>query len=712
MSRTVMMSNNSTIALYFAALALAGGVDVAAAEDPAPEARPPLETVVVTATRTEQRQREAAIRTDVIGDNVLKGSGSRNLADAISYLPLARSENNCQNCNTTEIQLLGLPGAYNQILFDGLPLFTGVASVYGVEQIPAPLVKQIEVLKGGASALYGPGAVAGVVNVIPIRPTEDGLKAYAVREDRQGEPFTSFGALGTKVSSDGRAAISAFAQVDRQNPLDLNDDAFTELVDRDLVTAGFLSRLAVGETSEFLLNYQFTGEERRGGNRLDQPAFLSNVAEDIETDLHRGALSFRSQWDAQTRIEAIYGLSTVDRATFYGGLCDVETDPTEAGFDQQAFDAAVAVSRNQFGATDDRLQYAELRVDAQRGAHSVNMGLQYRDESVTDDNQSVDGNVINVLLDERFSVFGLFAQDEWTLSEKLRVFGGLRADKSSEVDDVILSPRVGLWYSPDRTLVLRANLSTGFRAPEVFNEDVHIDTLGADPIRTRNAPDLVEERSTSMSIGFDLDPEWRDGIFSFDGQAYVTRLDDTFFLGDIQTDATGGLFQVRSNAGRSQVLGAELTANARPTTALQLSASVAYVDARFDDTQIVFEEGTQQVATDRYLKTPNWVGAAQALYVAPRNWDLFAGLRFTGPMSVLDNNAGELVRTDNFIEMDLSATRHIETASDLHLDVAFGVRNAFDSFQDDLQLGANRDSDFVYGPRLPRTFFVSLTLEL
>ena len=82
-------------------------------------------------------------------------------------------------------------------------------------------------------------------------------------------------------------------------------------------------------------------------------------------------------------------------------------------------------------------------------------------------------------------------QDEWSLSEGLRLVLGARLDKNSEIDDVIVSPRIGLWASPRPQLVLRANYSTGYRAPEVFSEDIHVDVLGAEPIRIVNAPGPV-----------------------------------------------------------------------------------------------------------------------------------------------------------------------------------------------------------------------------
>ncbi|MEO0438398.1 MAG: TonB-dependent receptor [Pseudomonadota bacterium] len=673
----------------------------------------PLETVVVTATRIPQKEREAAVRTDVLSESVIRGSGSRSLADAISLIPLARSENNCQNCNTTEIQLLGLPGAYNQILFDGLPLFSGVASVYGVEQIPAPLVDQIEVLKGGASALYGPGAVAGVINVISKKPAKSEGSLYGTFEDRDGNPYQNVGGYGSLVSEEGNASLSLFGQYEEQDPRDLNGDGYTELVDRQMGTGGFLGRYQLSEATSVSANYQYTDESRRGGNRLGLPSFLANISEEIDTEFHRASISLSHFLNDATQVEAIYGFAHIDRETFYGGLGVVETDPASPDFDPDALEGAIAVSRDQFGSTDDQLQYAELRGLTTRGAHSVSFAAQYRVESVTDINENAVGDPLNTLVDDEFDNFGLLAQDEWTLSEYARLLLGFRADWSSEVEDPILSPRIGLWLSPNSEWVLRANVSTGFRAPEVFNEDIHVDTLGAQLIRVLNAEDLSEETSISYSLGFDYDPHWRNNFFGLDGQLYYTELDDAFFLGDIQEAAQGGLFQIRSNVGKSSFTGAELTATLRPSQALQLSLSTAYVDASFDEAQVVFEEDEVVLSTSRYLKTPRWTGVVQAAYAAPGNIDAFLALRYTGSMQVLNNNLGTLAETTSFTEIDLTATKHFERFyGTANLDLTLGIRNLLDEFQSDLEIGAARDSDYVYGPRLPRTVFMSFQLDI
>lgn len=666
--------------------------------------------IVITGTRTPRTRRDAPIRTDVIGPALLTRAAPRNLADAIDFLPGARAESNCQNCNTTEIQLLGLPGSYNQILLDGLPLVTGVAAVYGVEQVPAVLVERIEVVKGGGSALYGPGAVAGVVNVIPLRPERNGLRATLDVQLPNGRAAVTSSVLASQVLADGRGFVNAYAQAEYSPPVDLNDDGYSELARRRLATAGARGEWQPGEATTIALDYQYTRERRRGGNRFDQPSFIANISESIDSDVHRGSASVSQQLGTQTKTVGVFAFSDFRRRAFYGGLGDVVADPATPGFDQAAFDAAVAVSRTQYSRTRDRFRFGEVRVESVQGRHALLAGVQYRWEGVRDRNTDADDRVLGTIVDDAFSTLGGFVQDEWTLSEGLRVVLGGRIDKSSELDDVIVSPRIGLWASPAPSLVLRANYSTGYRAPEVFSEDIHIDVLGADPIRIRNAAGLRQETADSYALGFDWRPAWNDGAFTLDGQAYLTRLSDTFFLGKIEQASDGSLLRTRSNAGGSRVLGAEISASYRLASSLRLLASGVYLDARYDDGQTVFDDGATMLTTRRYLKSPQWSGVGQILWDATPNLDVFVALRYVGHMDVLNNRVGEIRRTNDFLVPDLTVTRHIALNVDgsREVDLTLGIKNVTDVRQRDLEVGATRDSDYVYGPRLPRTFFVRL----
>ncbi|MDP8916473.1 MAG: TonB-dependent receptor, partial [Pseudomonadota bacterium] len=488
-----------------------------AANQTSVEADQSVDEVVVTGTRTVRLRRDSPVRTDVIGETILRLAAPKNLADALEYLPGARAESNCQNCNTTEIQLLGLPGAYNQILFDGLPLLSGVAGVYGVEQIPAILIERIEVVKGGASALYGPGAVAGVVNVIPRRIGDTGVRASFTHERPDGEPYYAASLAATYAFGEGGNGVTAFGHREDASPVDYDGDGYSELTQRELAILGGRARLQLGPASTLLLDYRYTAEDRRGGNRLDQPSFLANISEAIDTRLNIASMSLEHELGPDALVAATYAVALTKRDTFYGGLGDVQTDPSAPDFDADALAAAAAVSRNQYGVTDDALHFAELRGETGFGPHSLIGGVQYRFEAVDDRNVDVEGRFLGQLADDDFDDLGVFVQDEWSLADNLRLVLGGRADFSSELNDPVFSPRVGLWWSPSEPLVLRANVSTGFRAPEVFSEDLHIDTLGGAPIRVRSDPALVEESSVSASLGFDWRPTFHEGALTVDG---------------------------------------------------------------------------------------------------------------------------------------------------------------------------------------------------
>lgn len=92
-----------------------------------------------------------------------------------------RVETNCGNCGTTQLRINGLEGQYSQVLLDSRPIFSSLASVYGLEQLPVAMIERVEVIRGGGSALFGANAIGGVVNIItmsrcatpshsPIRP--------------------------------------------------------------------------------------------------------------------------------------------------------------------------------------------------------------------------------------------------------------------------------------------------------------------------------------------------------------------------------------------------------------------------------------------------------------------------------------------------------------------------------------------------------------
>lgn len=675
-----------------------------------------VEVKVSTATRTERLLSDVPVRTEVLRGEDIQLRAALDFSSAAELINGLRVESNCQNCNTSEAQLLGLPGAYNQILFDGTPLLSTLGGVYGLEQIPAAFIDSIEVVKGGGSSLYGPGAVAGVINLIPRQPTESGGFVRYSADVQKGEPIHGVDGRGDLVSDDGRFGLSVVGQASRNDAIDFNGDGYSEITEKKQKVFGLQSWYSPNDGTTLRANYQFTHEDRRGGNRLDQPEWLANIAESVDTEYHRGGLRWDQIVSDDLDFTLGYSFAFIKRDSFYGGLGDVVTDSRDPAFDPAELDpaagGAASTSYNQYGYTEDPLHYFDSQFNVRHGAHALAFGLQYKRESIKDLNRNAIGQTRSVTADDRFSNLGAFVQDEWTVSDSVDLVLGLRADKSSTLDDPVLSPRVAFAFQANENLKLRAGISTGFRAPELFSEDLHVDTLGAAPIRIRNAQGLSEERALTGMLSLDWRSDPADPRWMWDATVSLTRLRDTFVLSEIQLDDDGSMYQIRSNSSGSRVAGFETNLGWQANEVLRLTAGIAWYQSRYDQAQVVYDDtadgGNTVIATRDYLKTPEWTGLTQATWSPNANWDAYVGLKYTGKMYALKNNTASLNRTPEFLVTDIGATRHFHGIDGKGVDVSFGVRNLFDERQKDLELGAARDSDYVYGPRFARAYYANV----
>lgn len=127
-------------------------------EDPPSER---MDRVLVTGTNTERWLSEAPARSEVSTITPAGVEAAPKLAETLEWTTGLRVESTCQNCNSTEAQMLGLPQRYTAILTDGLPSFSSLSSIYRLEQLPTAFLDRIEVVKGGGSALSGPQRIAG-----------------------------------------------------------------------------------------------------------------------------------------------------------------------------------------------------------------------------------------------------------------------------------------------------------------------------------------------------------------------------------------------------------------------------------------------------------------------------------------------------------------------------------------------------------------------
>lgn len=124
-----------------------------------------LDEVVVSSSKYASKRKEISTIVNVISPLVIENTCSNSMADVLGFQPGLRVEMSCSNCGVPQLRINGLDGQYSQILLDSRPIFSSLASVYGLEQIPAGMVDRVEVIRGGCSALFGANAIGGVVNI-------------------------------------------------------------------------------------------------------------------------------------------------------------------------------------------------------------------------------------------------------------------------------------------------------------------------------------------------------------------------------------------------------------------------------------------------------------------------------------------------------------------------------------------------------------------
>ena len=634
---------------------------------------------VVTATRTSRRLDDVPVRTEVVGRDTIERLGARTLADAMEFTTGVRVENNCQNCNFSQIRLLGLEGPYTQLLVDGQPVVSSLAQVYGIEQIPTRMIERIEVVKGGGSALYGPGSVGGVVNVIPREPAQGG-GVFETRSDiMSGEPGLSLNGASDWVSTRQDAIVSVFGQFDRVRPVDLTGDGYTEVSQRQLeAIGGRAAKYLLANAAKLTLDVTSIREQRRGGNRLEFAPHEADIAESIRSRRQ----SVGATW-FHTRGKALdYRVSSSWSGTWRDSYYGTGRDP------------------NAYGDTTSQLAVVDSQVNQYVGRHTLSSGLQFSREGLRDEQPAYGRST-----DVTYRNAGFFLQDDWALGGGWELVYGARADHHTAVDRLIVSPRVALMWSPLPSFDLRASVARGFRAPQIFDEDLHLSSVGGEARIIHLAPDLTEERSTNYMLGAEWKPVAGPGQALVEVNAFSTRLTNLFHVIEQDDAATGAIEFVKTNFGAARVYGIEVNLGWGIGDDFIIQGGLVEQRARFDEAEPDF--GSRD-----FFRSPRRYGNLMVTWNPHGIADFFAGVRYTGPMPVPHYagviDAKRLERSPPFVTWDAGVSRELGEWGGRTITLTVNGRNLTNAYQRDLDQGPLRDAAYVYGPRFPRSVAIGL----
>lgn len=655
-----------------------------------------LEQIVVTGNKGEVKRRNSSTLVNVLNAKTFDLVSACSLADGLNFQPGVRVENNCQNCGFTQVRINGLDGHYSQVLMNSRPVFSALAGVYGLEQIPANMIDRVEVMRGGGSALFGSSSIGGTINIITKDPIVNSAEvAHTLTSIGMTDAIDNNTTVNASVTTDNRRlGLMIYGQNRDRASYDHDGDGFTEIGEIKSKTIGARAFMRPSDNTRLTLEYHATEEFRRGGDQLDKPAHETYITEQTDHQIHGGDINFNYWSDNQKEKWNVYAsIQDTKRDSYYG-----------SGMDPNAYGNThdlVVLGGAQYTLGIDNLLFMPAEFMA---------GAEYNHNYLHDITLGYDHDHL-----QKINIFSGFVQNEWR-NDTWGFLVGARIDKHSLVDNVIISPRANIRFNPSKNANFRLSYSTGFRAPQAFDEDFHVGVVGGERVVTVLAENLKEESSHSVSLSSDLYFNIGNVQTNVLVEGFYTTLDDVFALRTIGQDALGNEVLERYNGSGATVFGGNLEMRAVFSSHFSLQGGMTLQRSRYKQAE-QWSDNPNVPASKEMFRTPDAYGYFTLNYNPIKPLTLGLTGTFTGPMlmqhyegSGTDIDVAE--RTKSFADVGFKAAYDFKLFDYATLQLNAGVHNIFNSFQDDFDKGELRDSGYMYGPMLPRSAYIGVKINL
>lgn len=658
--------------------------------------------VVVSANRNETSRKVAPVVVNVMNAKLFESVNSTDLAKSLNYQSGLRVENNCQNCGFPQVRINGLEGPYSQILINSRPVVSALSGVYGLEQIPVNMIERVEVVRGGGSALFGANAVGGTINIITKDPVNNSFQISSTMSNMNGKVWEQYmGANASLVSKDNTYGIALYESYRNRNPYDADGDGFSELGKLNMNTFGLRTYYRPTQFSRISLEYHTTNEFRRGGNKFDLQPHETDITEQTKHVINSGGLSYDLFWKEYKHKLSFYSsIQHTDRDSYYGAQQDL----------------------NAYGKTDDLTwvaggMYVGNFEKVLFSPATFTAGLEYQNNSLHD---VMTGYHRDMKQDVRIA--SAFVQNEWKMNQFI-FLAGFRLDDHNLIDNPIFSPRLNLLYKPSDKLQARVTWSTGFRAPQAYDEDLHVTAVGGEGVLIKLADGLKAEHSNSISGSID----WTANIGHFQTnlllEGFYTGLDDVFVLEDMGHDANGNKVKERRNGNGARVYGVNVDGKIAHGRDAALQVGFTVQRSEYTDWE-AWSEDPEVAAIKRMPRTPDYYGYFTFTSAPLKNFDWSLSGVYTGrmrvphfaPAGLPEEYVGqyitkdEMVHTPDFFDLNVKLNYTFVLNDHIKLQLNGGVQNIFNAFQKDLDKGGYRDSGYFYGPTQPRTYFIGIKI--
>jgi outer membrane receptor for ferrienterochelin and colicins len=497
------------------------------------------EEVVVTATRTSRTISNTPTRTEVISGEELTEKGNMKPGDIRMMLNESTGIQTQQTSATSfnsGIRIQGLEGRYTQILRDGYPLYSGFSGGLSLLQI-APLdLKQVEVIKGSASTLYGGGAIAGLVNLVSKTPGEHReLNFLANATSARGLDLSGF--YSEKY---GRLGLTVFGSRNSNGPFDPADIGLTAIPKFERYTIN--PRLFFyGKRITADIGFQYITENRTGGS--------------VEYIKNGGSGFFER--------------NNTDRMTAQLGIAHRLDDHTTLQLKNSytRFDRSIAIPAYRFDALQQS-SFSELTWNRNSEKTDWVVGVNLLTDDLSEEQLSG-----NPLRDYHYNTFGLFIQNTWQASEKFTLETGIRGDYINEYGFELM-PRLSAMFRISAALTTRLGGGFGYKSPTIFTEEAERrqfeGILPVDINNTRN------ERSAGLNWDINYRANFGDLGFTLNHLFFYTRLNRPL----VMSTAPNGSIAFENSNGHLDTKGMET--NIRLVYSdFKLFIGYTYTDANF-----------------------------------------------------------------------------------------------------------------------------------
>lgn len=672
-----------------------------------------LNEVVVSATRYGIDRQKAPVIVGVLSPKLFNATQSVAMSETLNYQPGVRVENNCQNCGFTQVRLNGLEGAYSQILINSRAVYSALNSVYGLDQIPTSMIDRIEIVRSGGSALFGANAIAGTINIITKDPVENDWSIKSTNSLIGGKSWDNTIDFNTSyVDNDLSAGATFYGMHRNREGYDANGDGFTEMTKLRNTTFGTKAFYKPSEYNKITVDLSVLDEFRRGGDQLNLAPHFTDVTEQLRTNSLIGGLTYdHYSKDWKQKISIYASAQKSNRESFYGGL----------GGKRTAQDSLTAA--NSYGDTKDIAYVTGGQYTYNWDTDVLTAGIELNGNNTKDE---IPG--YNRLIDQRTKNIGTYIQYEWNIVPTLKTLIGARYDytnvdgkynlgtftRTSDQNFGNFNPRFTLLYDITQGVQFRGGYARGFRAPQAFNEDMHVTSIGGQQVFVLIGENLKTEYSNAYTGSFNFTRNFGSTQTSLLIEGFYTELNNPFTT-VLTNESSDIILEEMRNGQGAKVYGSNIELNIAPSSQLTIQAGGTIQRAAYNNAQLIYEGETaqQNVWTKKYVRTPNVYGYLNTNYKATKALAIDLTGVYTGKMLVpyIPENSAMVIRDVNdFMELNLRFGYTVSLKKELSMELFAGVQNIFNAYQKDFDKGALRDSQYIYGPSRPRTITFGVKL--